>query len=93
MKKYRILTLTIVGLCLSVSFLVSPASAAENHGIMMLEGKLMMMHDEREVSRMDRAMTLSGGPNNNAGRKDNGRSQGHAEGSDGQVAFHGPHAY
>jgi hypothetical protein len=35
--------------------------AAEKDGIMMKDGKLMMMHDGKEVSRMDREMTLSNG--------------------------------
>lgn len=61
MKKYRIVILAVVGLCLSVSFLASPVLAVEKDGIMMMEGKLMMMQDGREVSRMDREMTLSDG--------------------------------
>lgn len=61
MKKYRLVTLAVVGLCLSVSFLVSPVLAVEKDSIMMMDGKLMMMHDGREVSRMDRETTLSDG--------------------------------
>jgi hypothetical protein len=61
MMKYRTVTLAVVGLFLSVSFLASPVLAVEKDGIMMKDGKLMMMHDGREVSRMDREMTLSNG--------------------------------
>jgi len=55
MMKYRTVTLAVVGLFLSMSFLASPVLAVEK------DGKLMMMHDGREVSRMDREMTLSNG--------------------------------
>ena len=61
MMTYRFVTLAVVGLFLSVSFLASPVLAVEKDGIMMKDGKLMMMHDGREVSRMDREMTLSNG--------------------------------
>jgi hypothetical protein len=61
MKKYRIVTLAVVGLCLSVSFLASSVVAAEKDGVMMKNGKMMMMQDGKEVTRMDREMTLSDG--------------------------------
>lgn len=61
MMTYRTVTLAVVGLFLSVSFLASSVMAAEKDGIMMKDGKLMMMHDGKEVSRMDREMTLSNG--------------------------------
>ena len=61
MKKYRIVTLAVVGLFLSVSFLASPVAAAEKDGIMMKDGKMVTMHDGKEVSRMDRETTLSNG--------------------------------
>jgi len=60
MMTYRIVTLAVVGLFLSVSFLASFVVAAEKDGIMMKDGK-MMMQDGKEVSRMDREMTLSDG--------------------------------
>lgn len=60
MKHYQIVSLA-VGCCLSVSFLASPVLAVEKDGIMMMDGKLMMMNDGKEVSRMDREMTLSDG--------------------------------
>ena len=61
MMNHRTVTLAVVGLCLSLSFLASPVLAVEKDGIMMMGGKLMMMHDGKEVSRMDREMTLSNG--------------------------------
>ena len=61
MKKYRIVTLAVVGLFLSVSFLASPGVAAEKDGIMMKDGKMTMMQDGKEISRMDRETTLSNG--------------------------------
>lgn len=61
MKKYRIVTLAVVGLFLSVSFLASSGVAAEKDGIMMKDGKMTMMQDGKEITRMDRETTLSNG--------------------------------
>jgi hypothetical protein len=61
MKNYRNVTLAVVGLCLSLSFLASPVMAAEKDGIMMKDGKMTVMHDGREIARMDRETTLSNG--------------------------------
>jgi len=61
MMKYRNVTLAVVGLLLSVSFLASSVVAAEKDGIMMKDGKLMMMQGGKEVARMDRETTLSDG--------------------------------
>jgi hypothetical protein len=61
MMKYRTVTLAIVALFLSVSFLASSVVAAEMDGIMMKDGKLMMVHSGKEVSRMDRETTLRNG--------------------------------
>ena len=61
MKKYRIVTLAVVGLFLSVSFLASSVMAAEKDGIMMKDGKMTMMQDGKEITRMDRETTLSNG--------------------------------
>ena len=61
MMKYRTVTLAVVGLFLSVSFLASPVVAVEMDGIMMKDGKMMMMHSGKEVSRMDRETTLRNG--------------------------------
>jgi len=61
MKKYRIVTLAVVGLFLSLSFLASSVVAAEKNGIMMKDGRMIMMHDGKEISGMDRQTTLSNG--------------------------------
>ena len=61
MMKCRTVTLAVVGLFLSVSFLASSVVAAEKDGVMMKNGKMMMMQDGREVTRMDRETTLSDG--------------------------------
>jgi hypothetical protein len=61
MMKYKTVTLAVVGLFLSVSFLASSVVAAEMDGIMMKDGKMMMMHSGKEISRMDRETTLSDG--------------------------------
>jgi hypothetical protein len=61
MMKYRTVTLAIVALFLSISFLASSVVAAEMDGIMMKDGKLMMMQSGKEVSRMDRETPLRNG--------------------------------
>ncbi|HSF67716.1 MAG TPA: DUF6799 domain-containing protein [Nitrospiraceae bacterium] len=61
MKNYRIVTLAVVGLCLSLSFLASPVLAAEKDGIMMKDGKMTRMQDGKEIGRMDRETTMSNG--------------------------------
>jgi hypothetical protein len=61
MVKYRTVTLAVVGLFLSVSFLASSVGAAEKDGVMMKNGKMTMMQDGKEVTRMDRETTLSDG--------------------------------
>lgn len=61
MMTYRTVTLAVIGLFLSVSFLASFVVAAEKDGIMMKDGKMMMMQDGKEIARMDREMTLSDG--------------------------------
>jgi hypothetical protein len=61
MMTYRFVTLAVVGLFLSVSFLASSGVAAEKDGVMMKNGKMTMMQDGKEVTRMDRETTLSDG--------------------------------
>jgi hypothetical protein len=61
MVKYRTVTLAVVGLFLSVSFIASSVVAAEKDGVMMKNGKMTMMQDGKEVARMDRETTLSDG--------------------------------
>jgi len=61
MMKYRTVALAVVGIFLSVSFLASPVVAVEKDGVMMKNGKMTMMQDGKEVTRMDRETTLSDG--------------------------------
>lgn len=61
MMKYRTVALAVVGLFLSVSFLASPVVAVEKDGVMMKNGKMTMMQDGKEVTRIDRETTLSDG--------------------------------
>ena len=61
MMNYRNVTLAVVGLCLSLSFLASPVVAAEKDGVMMKNGKMWRMQDGKEIGRMDRETTLSNG--------------------------------
>jgi len=61
MMNYRNVTLAVVGLFLSVSFLAAPAMAVEKDGVMMKDGKMWRMQDGKEIGRMDRETTLSNG--------------------------------
>ncbi len=61
MMNYRNITLAVVGLFLSVSFLAAPVMAAEKDGVMMRNGKMWRMQDGKEIGRMDRETTLSNG--------------------------------
>ena len=61
MMKYRTVTLAVVGLFLSVSFLASAVVAAEKDAIFMKAGKVWRLHDGREVGPMDRETNLSNG--------------------------------
>ena len=61
MKKYRTVTLAVVGLFLSVSFLASSVVAAEKDGVMMKDGKMWRLQDGKEIGRMDRETTMSNG--------------------------------
>jgi uncharacterized protein DUF6799 len=61
MKNYRIITLAVVGLCLSLSFLASPVFAAEKDGVTMKDGKMWRLQDGKEVGRMDRETTMANG--------------------------------
>ena len=58
MMKYRTVSLAVAAL-LSVSFLTSSVEAAD--GIMMKEGKMMMMKDGKATGPMDHAMTMPDG--------------------------------
>jgi hypothetical protein len=61
MMNYRIVTLAVAGLFLSVSFLASSVVAAEKDSLMMKDGKLWRLHDGKEIGRMDRETTMSNG--------------------------------
>jgi len=61
MMKYRTVTLAVVGLFLSVSFLAAPVMAVEKDSLVMKDGKLWRFHDGKEIGRMDRETTMSNG--------------------------------
>ena len=61
MMNYRTVTLAVVGLFLSLSFLASSGMAAEKDGVTMKEGKMWRMQDGKEVARMDHQLTMSNG--------------------------------
>jgi len=58
---YRNITLAVVGLALSLSFLAVPAMAAEKDGVMMKDGKMWRLQDGKEIGRMDRETTMANG--------------------------------
>jgi hypothetical protein len=58
---YRNVTLAVVGLFLSMSFLAAPVMAVEKDGVMMKDGKMWRMQDGKEIGRMDRETTMSNG--------------------------------
>jgi hypothetical protein len=61
MVNYRTVTLAVVGLFLSVSFLASSVVHAEKDGIKMQDGKMVRFHDGKEIGGMDRETTLHNG--------------------------------
>ena len=61
MMNYRNVTLAVVGLFLSVSFLASTVVAAEKDGIMMKNGKIAKMQDGKDIGPMDRTTTMANG--------------------------------
>ena len=61
MKKHRIVTLAVVGLFLSVSFLASNAMAEEKDGFTMKNGKIQKLQDWKDIGPMDRMTTTSNG--------------------------------
>lgn len=58
---FRNITLAVVGLFLSVSFLAAPVMALEKDGVMMKDGKMVRMTEGKEIGRMDRETTMSNG--------------------------------
>ena len=61
MMNYKNVTLAVVGLALSLSFLAAPVMAAEKDGVMMKDGKMWRMQDGKEIGRMDRETTMTNG--------------------------------
>ena len=61
MMNHTTVTLAVVGLFLSVSFLASPVMATEKDGVMMRDGKMWRLQDGKEIGRMDRETTMSNG--------------------------------
>ena len=61
MKNYRIITLAVVGLFLSVSFLASSGVAAEKDGVMMKNGRIQKMQEGKDIGPMDRMTTMANG--------------------------------
>ena len=61
MMKHRIVTLAVVGLFLSVSFLASNVVAAEKDGIMMKNGKIQKLQEGKDIGPMDRMTTMANG--------------------------------
>jgi hypothetical protein len=61
MMKFRTVTVAVVALFLSVSFLASSVGAAEKDSLLVKDGKLWRLHDGKEIGRMDRETTLSNG--------------------------------
>jgi len=61
MTKFRIVTLAVVGLFLSVSFLGAPVMAAEKDGIMMKNGKIQKLQEGKDIGPMDRMTTMANG--------------------------------
>ena len=61
MMNYKSVTLAVVGLFLSVSFLAAPVMAVEKDGVMMKDGKMWRLQDGKEIGRMDRETTMTNG--------------------------------
>ena len=60
MAQYRVVALTVV-VVLCASLFASRLMAAEMNGVMMKDGKMMMMMDGKAAGPMDHDMTLSDG--------------------------------
>ena len=61
MVNYRNITLAVVGLFLSVSFLASNVVAAEKDGIMMKNGRIQKMQEGKDIGPMDRMTVMANG--------------------------------
>jgi hypothetical protein len=60
MKSHGIVTLVVAVLLLIVCLVPSPR-AADADGVMMHDGKMMMMHEGKPAGPMDHEMTMSNG--------------------------------
>ena len=61
MLNYRNITLAVVGLFLSVSFLASNVVAAEKDGVMMKNGRIQKMQEGKDIGPMDRMTVMANG--------------------------------
>ena len=61
MANYRNVTLAVVGLFLSVSFLASTVVAAEKDGVMMKNGRIQKLQEGKDIGPMDRMTVMSNG--------------------------------
>jgi len=61
MVNYRNITLAVVGLFLSVSFLASSVVAAEKDGVMMKNGRIQKMQEGKDIGPMDRMTVMANG--------------------------------
>ena len=61
MMKHKIITLAVVGLFLSMSFLASNVVAAEKDGLMMKNGKVQKLQEGKDIGPMDRMTTMANG--------------------------------
>jgi hypothetical protein len=59
--KQRIVTLAVVGLFLSMSFLASNVVAAEKDGLTVKNGKVQKLQEGKDIGPMDRTTTLANG--------------------------------
>ena len=61
MVNYRNISLAVVGLFLSVSFLASNVVAAEKDGVMMKNGRIQKMQEGKDIGPMDRMTVMANG--------------------------------
>ncbi len=61
MVNYRNITIAVVGLFLSVSFLASTVVAAEKDGVMMKNGRIQKMQEGKDIGPMDRMTVMANG--------------------------------
>ena len=59
--KHKIVTLAVVGLFMSMSFLASNVMAEEKDGLMMKNGKVQKLQEGKDIGPMDRMTTMANG--------------------------------